>query len=202
MSEQFESNELLANVNKIFTTLRISYPAWYEKYYGEKVNEKLAKRIWTTGIKSLTTQQINKGLQRLVTDCEYPPNLHTFLKLCSDMKDVPSLEVAWGQALVGQFGHLLVKKAAQQTGQFELQRSGYENVGLKKRFAYFYLQLVESAMAGLPLTEISQALEQQTNLLTKTEQASEKNVEQRIQQQGIDRRNARAQCLALLGIKH
>lgn len=53
------NKHIVANVNKVFTTLKITFPVWYEKYYGDEKSEQLAKRIWLMGIKKLTNEQVN-----------------------------------------------------------------------------------------------------------------------------------------------
>lgn len=180
--------------------MKITYPAWYEKYYGDQKSERLAKRIWITGIKTLTNAQVDHGLQRMVIESEYPPKLKDFIALCTGTDDLPNLEVAWYEALSSSYSHPVVKIAAQLTGIFELRRSGYDNSSLKRRFEYYLSQVVKRFIEGKTLTEVAAALET-TPLLVRVEQEAEQRVMERIKEQGINLHNAREQCLAKLGIK-
>lgn len=197
--EEFDK-QLIGNVNKVFTTLKITYPAWYEKHYGDQKSERLAKRIWITGIRTLTTAQVDQGLQRMVIESEYPPKLKDFIALCIATDNLPNLEVAWYEALNSSYSHPVVKIAAQLTGVFELRRSGYDNSSLKRRFEYYLSQVLKRFTEGKALTDVATALET-TPLLERVEQEAEQRVMERIKEQGIDLQNAREQCLAMLGIK-
>lgn len=166
-------DETLVNVNKIFTTLRISYPAWYAKHYSNEKTEQLAKRIWLTGIKELSTAEVDRGLQRLVLSCEFPPSLFEFFKICKRVDGLPSLDRAFDQALSGNYKnnndiHKVVKVAAKKTGLFDLQRGVPTDQDLKKRFAYNYQVVSERYAKGLPLDDpIPPALEHALNSSTK-----------------------------------
>lgn len=188
-------------VNKIFTTLRVSYPAWYNKYYGSLEVERLAKRIWLTGIGELTKEQVNQGLQRMVIECEYPPNLHEFVKLCKRVDGLPCVDNAWSQALLGQYSHSWVKLAAQLTGIFELLRSNYNNAGLRKKFEYHYNQIIAHFLNGEPLRDYDSGLGRlMQQCLEDIEKQSLDQLDREIALSGINKANARSKCLAVLGL--
>lgn len=193
--------EAVTNVNRVFTTLRVTYPAWYEKYYGQQKTEQLAKRIWLTGMIGLTEQQINQGLQRMVLECDFPPKLKDFVALCKRVEGVPSLQTAWAEALMGRYTHPITRVAAALTGIFELRSASYENNGLKARFEHYFEQVVENYAQGKPLKTVQPNAVSESNLLAQVEQQATKQIVARIKQQGIHPTQARAQCLAMLGIK-
>lgn len=153
------TDDTLININKIFTTLRISYPAWYAKHYGNKKTEQLAKRIWLTGIKELTIEQVDRGLQRLVVSAEFPPSLFEFVKLCKHIDGLPQLDDAFYQALSGNYKHDVVKYACRGL-EFELRRGVETDLKLKKRFEYNYSIMIDRFSKGEPLDKpINPALE-------------------------------------------
>lgn len=192
----------MINVNKVFTTIRATYPAWYEKYYRDQKSEQVAKRIWLTGIKELTTNQVNNGLHRMVLECEFPPKLKEFMQLSKRVDGLACLDLAWGEALIGRYSHPVIKAAAELTGIFELKQASYDNLSLKKRFEYYFVQVTENFTKGNPLKEVEKKLNNTADCILKAiEQQLEERVKQRIKQQGINEQNARATCLALLGIK-
>lgn len=197
------TRKMMLNVNKVFTTLHISYPAWYEKYYPSKKSEQLAKRIWLTGIRSLTQQQVDKGLQRMVLEYTFPPKLKEFITLCKRVDGLVSLDMAWEEALLGRYSHEVVKTAAYLTGINELKQASHDNSGLKKRFEFYFNQVSENFVKNRPLDEVSQLKQAKADeLLNKIEFQAEERVKARIKLQGIDTQNARKSCLALLGIRH
>lgn len=192
------NKHIVANVNKVFTTLKITFPVWYEKYYGDQKSEQLAKRIWLMGIKKLTNEQVNKGLQRMVVESDFPPKLKDFIRLCLQLDLLPSLEVAWHEALTGNYSHNVVKVAAQLTGCFELRRATYDNQVLKKRFEYYFSLVINQFTKGELLDEAMVAIEQ-PDWLEKLEHQAEQRVIERIKKQGINAQNARDKCFLILG---
>ena len=175
------NKHIVANVNKVFTTLKITFPVWYEKYYGDEKSEQLAKRIWLMGIKKLTNEQVNKGLQRMVVESDFPPKLKDFIRLCLQLDLLPSLEVAWHEALTGNYSHKVVKVAAQLTGCFELRRATYDQ--------FTKGELLDEAMVAI----------EQPDWLEKLEHQAEQRVIERIKKQGINAQNARDKCFLILG---
>ncbi|WP_274603537.1 replication protein P, partial [Pseudomonas aeruginosa] len=125
-------------VKRVFATLKTSYPAWYEKHYGERRAETLAKRVWLTGIKHLSDMQVDRGLQRMVLDQDFPPSLKEFLRLCRKIDGLPSAEGAWYEALEQRYSHKVVKVAAELTGLFELRRAQYGDKRLRAEFEHNY----------------------------------------------------------------
>ena len=203
MAEPETTREMMLNVNKVFTTLHICYPAWYEKYYPNKKNEQLAKRIWLTGIRSLTVEQVDRGLQRMVLEYVFPPKLKEFIALCKRVDGLVSVEMAWQEALLGRYSHEVVKIAAHLTGTNELKQASHDNAGLKKRFEFYFNQVSENFVQGKVLAKVGQLNHEQIDdLLSKVELQAEQRVRARIKSQGIDTQNARESCLALLGIRH
>lgn len=192
----------MSNVNKVFATKRATYPAWYEKYYRDQKSEHAAKRIWLTGIKELTTEQVEQGLQRMVVEYEFPPKLKEFIQLCKQIDGLACLDIAWGEALLGRYSHPIIKATAELTGLYELKQASYDNYSLKKRFEHYFAKVSENFTQGKPLKEVTKEIADTTNqLLEAAEEQSKKRVLQRVKQQGINQQNAREICLALLGIK-
>lgn len=153
------TDDALVNINKIFSTLRISYPAWYAKHYGNKKTEQLAKRIWLTGIKELSVGQVDRGLQRLVVTSEFPPSLFEFVKLCKQVDGVPTLDNAFYQALSGNYKHDVVKYACRGL-EFDLRRGVETDLKLKERFEYNYSIMIDRFSKGEPLDKpINPAIE-------------------------------------------
>lgn len=203
MTESEMTKEMMLNVNKVFTTIHISYPAWYEKYYPNKKSEQLAKRIWLAGIRTLTTEQVDRGLQRMVLEYVFPPKLKEFITLCKRVDGLASVDIAWGEALLGRYSHDVVKTAAYLTGTNELKQASHDNEGLRKRFEFYFNQVTENFVKGKDLMEVDRLKQfQADNLLRKIELQAEQRVKARIEQQGIDIQHAREVCLALLGIRH
>lgn len=196
--DEIREKEAVANVNKVFTTLKITFPAWYEKYYGNQKSEQLAKRIWLTGIRKLTNEQVNEGLQRMIMESDFPPKLKDFMSLSLKLDLLPSLEVAWHEALIGNYSHQVVKKAAQLTGVYELRRATYDDQVLKKRFEYYFSQIISQVVKGESITEVRMALDH-SSWLDKLEQEAEQGILERIKEQGITVQNARDKCFLILG---
>lgn len=193
-------------VNKIFATLRISFPAWYERHYGDEQAERLAKRIWLTGIRKLTAQQVDRGLQRMVLDADFPPHLRAFLQLCRKIDGVPEVTEAWREALTGHYSHAVVRAAAQLTGLFELRRAQYQDRGLFARFDHHYAVVLCRFEDGQPLGgAVNQALghESQKSAFQQAYESAEQQLLVRMEAQGIPRtgQEARQALLASLGIR-
>lgn len=148
------TDEMMMNVNKIFATIHVSYPAWYEKYYATAKSEHQAKRIWLAGIKLLTTEQVIIGLQRMVMECDFPPRLKEFMELCRRIEGLVDIDLAWCEALIGRYSHPVIKVAAQLTGIFELKQASYESVALKKQFAYYFFRVRDNFSQKKPLKEV------------------------------------------------
>lgn len=193
-------------VNRVFATLKTSYPAWYEKHYGAAEAERLAKRVWVTGIRGLTDQQVDRGLQRMVLDSEYPPTLHVFIAMCRHIEGLPSPIVAWMEALRGQYSHEAVEAAARLTGVFDLRQSRPSDRSLQQQFERNYDIVRRRLQNGEPLDgAIATGIghDSQKSPAELSNEYHEQLLRQRIEQQGVpsDPAAARAAMLAALGIK-
>ncbi|WP_168772452.1 replication protein P [Pseudomonas sp. A-1] len=193
-------------VKRVFATLKSSYPAWYERHYGDVRAESLAKRIWMTGIKSLTDVQVDRGLQRMVLDADYPPSLKEFVKLCLRIDGVPDAGTAWYQALRKHYGHEAVRVAAKLTGTYDLQRSGYGDVVLRAEFERNYAIVVRRLENGEPLDgAILKGIchDSQKSVLELADEHAEQQFQERLKQQGVPQAGqaARLALLAKLGIQ-
>jgi hypothetical protein len=177
-------------VRRVFATLKTAYPAWYEKHFGIKQAETLAKRVWMTGIKSLTDAQVDRGLQRMVLDADYPPSLRDFVKLCRRVDGLPSVESAWYEALEQRYSHEVVKVASALTGTFEL---------------HHYAIVIRRLENGEPLdgkVEMAIGFDAKRPPGKIQHDFSERQLRERIAQQGIPTSGAaaRAQLMAKLHI--
>lgn len=189
-------------VKRIFATLKTSYPAWYDKHYGQQQAEQLAKRVWMTGVRSLTDAQVDRGLQRMVLDADFPPSLKEFVSLCRRVDGLPDPAAAWHQALRQRYGHEAVKVAAKLTGQFDLHRAGYGDAGLRAEFERNYAIVVRRLENGEPLDgAILKGIghDSQKTVAELADEHAEQHLQSRIAQQGIPSGlAAREQLLASL----
>ncbi|MBO3274146.1 replication protein P [Pseudomonas schmalbachii] len=138
-------------MKQIFTTIRITWPAWYAKYYAEPEASVLAKRIWLTAVRALSDAQIDRGLQRMVQVSKYPPNPAEFIELCRHIDGVPTAAGAWYEALASRYSHPAVRAAAKLTGLFDLQRAETFDTGLRARFEHHYAVVLHRLEQGEPL---------------------------------------------------
>lgn len=192
-------------VKRVFATLKTSYPAWYEKHYGHEQAERLAKRIWITGVRPLTDAQVDRGLQRMVLDADFPPSLKEFIQLCRRVDGLPDARGAWGQALAGRYEHDAVRVAARLTGTYDLRRSRHDNKALFAQFERNYAIVLRRLENGEPLdgqvlTGISH--DSQKSAADRAQEQAEQQLRHRIKAQGIpqDGAEARQALLARLGI--
>lgn len=135
-------------VRRVFTTLKISFPAWYEKHYGDKRAETLARRVWMLAIQELGDDAVDRGLQRMVLECKFPPAPSDFMDLCKRVDDLPSEAQAWDEALRGTYSHKAVKIAAEATSTFDLRAGTHNDKALKQRFERNYAIVMRRAQTG------------------------------------------------------
>lgn len=140
--------EARSAVRRVFTTLKISFPAWYEKHYGEKRAETLARRVWMLAIQELGDDAVDRGLQRMVLECKFPPSPSDFMDLCKRVDDLPSEAQAWDEALRGTYSHKAVKIAAEATSTFDLRAGTHSDKALKQRFERNYAIVMRRAQTG------------------------------------------------------
>lgn len=143
--------EARSAVRRVFTTLKISFPAWYEKHYGDKRAETLARRVWMLAIQGLGDDAVDRGLQRMVLECKFPPSPSDFMDLCKRVDDLPSEAQAWDEALRGTYSHKAVKIAAEATSTFDLRAGTHSDKALKQRFERNYAIVMRRAQTGQPL---------------------------------------------------
>ena len=140
--------EARSAVRRVFTTLKISFPAWYEKHYGDKRAETLARRVWMLAIQELGDDAVDRGLQRMVLECKFPPSPSDFMDLCKRVDDLPSEAQAWDEALRGTYSHKAVKIAAEATSTFDLRAGMHSDKALKQRFERNYAIVMRRAQTG------------------------------------------------------
>lgn len=143
--------EARSAVRRVFTTLKISFPAWYEKHYGDKRAETLARRVWMLAIQELGDDAVDRGLQRMVLECKFPPSPSDFMDLCKRVDDLPSEAQAWDEALRGTYSHKAVKIAAEATSTFDLRSARADDKALRQRFERNYAIVMRRAQTGQPL---------------------------------------------------
>ncbi|TWH63876.1 hypothetical protein LX59_03040 [Azomonas agilis] len=198
--------EARSNVQRVFATLKTSFPAWYEKHYGEAHAEKLAKRVWMTGVRLLNNAQVDRGLRRMVLTADFPPSLKEFIRLCCHIDGVPGVQAAWHQALRGTYGHEVVRVAAILTGLYELRRASDDNRMLFDRFELNYVVVTRRLESGEPLDgSVPHAIkhDSQKTGLERSLECAEEQLYQRIVEQGIplDGSSARQQLLSRMRIR-
>ncbi|MBM5460266.1 hypothetical protein H8F21_22130 [Pseudomonas sp. P66] len=138
-------------VRRIFATLKITFPAWYEKHYGDEKAEAMARRVWLSSIDGVGDEAIDRGLRRLVVECKFPPAPCDFLELCRRVDDLPPVEHAWHEALQGKYTHEAVKVAAEATGTFDLRQAKATDKALYQRFERNYAIVQRRAQNAQPL---------------------------------------------------
>ncbi|WP_448675849.1 replication protein P [Pseudomonas sp. LY-1] len=138
-------------VRRVFATLKTAFPAWYEKHYGNEKAEQLARRVWMTAIQELGDEAVNRGLQRMVLECKFPPSPRDFMDLCKRVDDLPTEAQAWDEALRGTYSHKAVKIAAEATSTFDLRAGTHNDKALKQRFERNYAIVMRRAQTGQPL---------------------------------------------------
>jgi hypothetical protein len=193
-------------VRRVFATLKTAFPAWYEKHYGDARAEQLARRVWMTGIQELGDEAVNRGLQRMVLECKFPPSPCDFMDLCRRVDDLPSEDQAWDEALRGTYSHKAVRIAAEATSTFDLQSGTHKDKALRQRFERNYAIVTRRAQTGQPLEgRIAHGIG--SDSMRPREQVqlehSHREVEARVIAQGIpaNPQSARTMLLAKLGIR-
>lgn len=192
-------------INRIFATLKIAYPAWYEKHFGEPEAEALGKRLWRCVTDELTDQQIDNALRRMAATAKFPLSPAEFIALANQVPGVPTEAEAWTQALQGRYTHDAVKVAAQLTGTFDLRKANRTDGYLKQQFERNYAIVIRRMQNGQPLDgRVHQGIEHDGD---KTEaqranELAEMQLRARIESQGVPMtgKDARAALLAKLGI--
>ena len=193
-------------VRRVFATLKTAFPAWYEKHYGDVKAESLARRVWMTAIHELGDEAVNRGLQRMVLECKFPPSPSDFMDLCKRVDDLPSEAQAWDEALRGTYSHKAVKIAAEATSTFDLRAGTHNDKALKQRFERNYAIVMRRAQTGQPLEgRISKGIGHDSMRPREQVQLehSRQEAEALVIAQGIpaNPQSARAMLLAKLGIR-
>ncbi|WNW10110.1 hypothetical protein RRX38_02755 [Pseudomonas sp. DTU_2021_1001937_2_SI_NGA_ILE_001] len=192
-------------VRFVFATMKIAYPAWYEKHYGDQKAEQLGRRVWLTCLKDLSEEAVERGLHRMVKECKFPPSPSDFLALCKRIDDLPAAGDAWIEALEGRYTHPAVKVAAEATGTFDLRAAKPNDQALRQRFERNYAIVQRRAQNGQALDgKIPAGIEHETKSPMQVQLArSHQEAQDLITAQGIptDGQSARALLLARMGIR-
>ncbi len=201
---QLETRERQA-VRRIFATLKIAFPSWYEKHYGDVRAEAMARRVWLSTIKDLGDEAVDRGLHRMVAECKFPPAPSDFLELCQRVDGLPTEDEAWMDALMGRYSHDVAKYAAVATGIFDLRTARADDKALRQRFSRNYAIVRARAVMGKPLDgSIAEGIEHEAKSPMQVQFAhSHREARDLITSQGLptDPKQARALLLAKLGIK-
>lgn len=193
-------------VRRVFATLKTAFPAWYEKHYGNEKAEQLARRVWMTAIQEIGDDAVNRGLQRMVLECKFPPSPSDFMDLCKPVSDLPSEAQAWDEALRGIYSHKAVKIAAEATSTFDLRAGTHNDKALRQRFERNYAIVVRRDQTGQPLEgRIAKGLGHDSMRPREQVQLehSRQEADARVIADGIptNPQSARAMLLAKLGIR-
>lgn len=190
-------------VRRIFTTLKITFPAWYEKHYGDERAEHLARRVWRETISELGDEAVDRGLHRMVKECKFPPSPSDFLDLCKRVDDMPNVQDAWWEALSGKYSHEAVRVAAEATGTFDLRAATGKEKGLFQQFERNYAIVQRRAQNAQPLDgKIAKGIERECGMkaqLARTHQEARDLIA--AQNIPTDPKAARALLLAKMGIR-
>ncbi|UXZ44515.1 replication protein P [Pseudomonas soli] len=190
-------------VRRIFTTLKITFPAWYEKHYGDERAEQLARRVWRETIIDLSDTAVDRGLHRMVKECKFPPAPCDFLELCKRVDDLPPVDRAWHEALLGKYSHEAVRVAAEATGTFDLRQAKSTDKALYQQFERNYAIVQRRAENAQPLDgRINKGIEHDSGMKAQLAR-SHQEARDLISAQNIptDGKAARALLLAKLGIR-
>jgi hypothetical protein len=194
-------------VGRIFATLKTVFPAWFEKHYGTKPAETMAKRIWLVATRDLTDAQVDRGLHRLVNDCTFPPCPKDFVTMARRVEGFPTPDQAWLEALSGKAKHEAVRIAASLTGHFDLCRADPGDLVLRKAFERNFEIIQRRAEAGQALdgsipTGIGH--DSQKSPAELTAEHCEQDLRRRLEAQQLDQisgQACRAALMKSLGIK-
>lgn len=191
-------------INRIFATLKIAYPAWYEKHFGDEAAEALGKRLWRCVTDELTDQQIDDALRRMASTSKFPLSPAEFIALANQVPGLPTESEAWIQALRGQYTHEAVQVAAHLTGTFDLRKANATDGYLKQQFERNYAIVMRRIQNGQPLDGKVHAGIGHDSSKTEAERANdlaEMQLQARLEQQRIPPgQSARELLLAKMGI--
>ena len=102
-------------------------------------------------IQELGDEAVDRGLQRMVLECKFPPSPSDFMELCKRVDDLPCIQQAWDEALRGSYTHKAVKVAAEATSTFDLRAANHSDKPLFQRFERNYAIVMRRAQTGQPL---------------------------------------------------
>lgn len=199
-------------VEKIFRQLQAIFPAWKQAWPDDK-SLKAAKRNWTKGFMDAGINDLNQ-VRYGIEECRrsgspFAPSIGQFVGWCKPSPErlgLPAADDAWVEALMGVYSHEGVRLAAVATGLFDLRSARQEDKALRGRFDRAYQIIVRRAQDGDPLDgKIATGIghDSQKTLLELAEESAERQMQERIIQQGIPvaGQSARAHLLAKLNIK-
>ncbi|VFT09141.1 Uncharacterised protein [Pseudomonas aeruginosa] len=151
---------------------------------------------WATVLQGLTGQQLAHGLNMLTfmgSRFDWPPAAPTFRELCLSVQPeslgLPDHDTAFHQALACRYRHQVVKAAAEATGVFDLRTGEVIDDRLRKRFGFYYAEMVRRWANNIPLSQpVVHAIEHDTgkSLLDLAEDEAEQQLRRRMQAQGLD----------------
>lgn len=212
-SAQLEANTpeplSLGLLEKLWITMTQTYGHKWTSNYGEAPK---ADHAWAKILGGLTGHQLANGLRRLIelgqVDPEvakWPPSAPDFRGMCLQVKGLPSVQQAWGEALQGKYTHEAVKVAAQATGMFDLRQAKSTDRELRQRFERNYAIVQRRAENAQPLDgKIPNGIgHDQKTLMQRQLAHSHQQARDLITAQGLptDAKQARQLLLAKLGIR-
>lgn len=199
-------------VNGLFRRLRGIFPAWRQAWPSTEAlaaaKEEWIKEFAAEGIR--TVEQIEFGIEKCrKLKKPFAPSVGEFIAMCQPTPEdfgMPAPAAAWVEALMGVYSHEGVKIAAVATGLFDLRSAQQNDKGLQARFDRAYEIVLRRAKEGQPLDgKIATGIghDSQKSLLELAEESAERQMQERIMQQGIPVawQSARAHLLAKLNIK-
>lgn len=123
--------ELIDAINQAFAVFRINYHnQYYKAFNNSEEDERFAKRLWLSELKTFTPEVIVAAAKRLIVDSEFMPNLHKMTEYCRLMalpSSLPSVRQAYLEACLKpspkdaqSWSHPIVYLAGKLTGWYEL----------------------------------------------------------------------------------
>lgn len=127
---------------------------------------KLPTKEWAMLINHLSMEAIESGVRNMVASntTGWPPTPIEFNALCTNVSlqalGLPDLNTAFNRALSGMYRNAVIEAAAKETGVFDLQRGTTNDLSLKKRFEYNYLEMARRWAKGESLkSPVTKAIE-------------------------------------------
>lgn len=175
---------------------------------------------WAKLLGGITRQQFADGLRKWTSQgtdaAQWPPNAIELRDLCLEghgALNIPTPEKAWREAAEAstdptnwKFSHPIVQEAARLTDWYSIRHGTPSAQAVQTRFNKRYADLTAKVQRGEPLVDQQLLLTQERleDERERSEKANDHLVQQRIRDQGLDKKTPaelRADLLEKMGIK-